>query len=99
MRLTLTQAQTIKDTVARIVGPSSRIWLFGSRVDDTLRGGDIDILVETNEIVPNRVKSLCKLKGSLIVALGDRKWDILLKDGRTQDAPVFAVARREGVLL
>jgi predicted nucleotidyltransferase len=99
MRLTTTQAQIIKDTVARVIGPSGRIWLFGSRADDTMRGGDIDLFVETDEIIPNRIKSLCKLEGSLVMAVGDRKLDILLKDGRTQEAHIFTVARREGVRL
>jgi len=99
MRLPPNQVQTIKGTVARLVGPASRVWLFGSRVDDSLRGGDIDLLVESDEVVPDRVRLLCKLEGALIMALGDRKLDILLKDARTPDAPVFQVARRQGVLL
>jgi predicted nucleotidyltransferase len=99
MRLHPNQAQTIKDTVARLVGPASRVWLFGSRVDDSLRGGDIDLFVETDDVVPNRVKTLCRIEGALVMALGDRKMDILLKDARTPEAPVFQVARRQGVLL
>ena len=99
MRLQPEQAKTIKDTVERLVGPSSRVWLFGSRVNEALRGGDIDLLVETDEIVPNRVKTLCKIEGALVMALGDRKLDVLLKDARTPDVPVFKVARRQGILL
>ena len=99
MRLQPEQAKTIKDTVERLVGPSSRVWLFGSRVNEALRGGDIDLLVETDEIVPNRVKTLCKIEGALVMALGDRKLDVLLKDARTPDVPVFEVARRQGILL
>jgi hypothetical protein len=50
-------------------------------------------------VFPNRAKILCRLYGALIYALGDRKLDILLKDGRTRDAPVFNIAKRNGVLL
>ena len=99
MRLQPEQVKTIKDTVERLVGPASRVWLFGSRVNEALRGGDIDLLVETDEIVPNRVKTLCKIEGALVMALGDRKLDVLLKDARTPDVPVFEVARRQGILL
>lgn len=99
MRLTPDQTQIIKGTIARLVGASSRVWLFGSRVHDELRGGDIDLLVESDEVIPNRVKALCMIEGALIMALGDRKLDILIKDARTPDAPVFQVARRTGVLL
>lgn len=47
MRLTAGQQKIIKSAVAHIVGADSRVWLFGSRADDTWRGGDIDLLVET----------------------------------------------------
>lgn len=99
MRLTQEQAQITKSTVARVLGAESRVWLFGSRVDDDLRGGDIDLLVETEAKFPNRAKVLCDLYGALIFALGDRKLDILLKDGRTADAPIFNIAKRTGVPL
>ena len=99
MRLTPDQAQITKSTVNRVLGAESRVWLFGSRVHDDLRGGDIDLLIETEATFPNRAKVLCNLYGALIFALGDRKLDVLLKDGRTADAPIFSIARRTGVLL
>jgi predicted nucleotidyltransferase len=99
MRLTLTQAQITKSTVDRVLGAPSRVWLFGSRADDGQRGGDIDLLVETDTALPNRADAICRLHGALVMALGDRKLDIVLKDARTMEAPIFEVARRTGVLL
>jgi predicted nucleotidyltransferase len=99
MRLTPSQEQIIKSTVDRVLEAESRVWLFGSRVDDESRGGDIDLLIETEAAFPNRAKMLCRLYGALIFALGDRKLDVLLKDARTRDAPIFSIAKRTGVLL
>lgn len=99
MRFTDAQQKITKSTVERVLGTVSRVWLFGSRVDDTLRGGDIDLLIETEAMLPNRAKALCQLHGALTFALGDRKLDILLKDARTEDAPIFDIAKRTGVLL
>ncbi|MDD2768288.1 MAG: nucleotidyltransferase domain-containing protein [Methylococcus sp.] len=99
MRLTSAQAQTIQNTVNRVLGVPNRVRLFGSRVDDTLSGGDIDLLIETEAVLPNRAEALCRLHGALIMAMGDRKMDILLKDARTAEAPIFEIARRTGVLL
>ncbi|PIX98222.1 MAG: hypothetical protein COZ24_01185 [Hydrogenophilales bacterium CG_4_10_14_3_um_filter_63_21] len=99
MRLTPEQVHIIKGTVARLAGPASRVWLFGSRVDDEERGGDIDLLVESDDVIPNRVSMLCKIEGALVMALGDRKLDILIKDARTPDAPIFQVAHRQGAML
>ena len=99
MRLTHSQIHIIKNTVARILGVPCKIWLFGSRADDGMRGGDIELLVEADVTLPNRAETICRLYGGLIMALGDRKLDIVLKDARTVDAPIFEIARRTGVLL
>jgi len=99
MRLTPSQEQITKSTIDRVLGTENRVWLFGSRVDDSLRGGDIDLLIETETTLPNRAQTLCRLHGALIYALGERKLDILLKDARTRDAPVFSIAKRTGVIL
>ena len=49
MRLTQQEQQVICDSINR-VDPEARILLFGSRVDDQARGGDIDILCLSNAI-------------------------------------------------
>jgi predicted nucleotidyltransferase len=82
-----------------VLGPQSKVWLFGSRVDDGRRGGDIDLLVETEAALPNRVDTICRLYGALIMALGDRKLDIVLKNTCDVDAPIFEIAKRSGILL
>lgn len=99
MRLTETQRAAIKTTVSNVIDPGSRVWLFGSRADDAKRGGDIDLLVETDKTLPDRVSALCRLEGSLVMTLGDRKIDIILKDARTMEAPIHRAAREHGVLL
>jgi predicted nucleotidyltransferase len=99
MRLTERQRQTIKSVVAEIVGSDSRVWLFGSRLDDNRKGGDIDLLIETDRVVPNRASTLCKLDGRLAMRLGDRKFDLLLKDAQSSDFPIHGLARAKGVRL
>ena len=47
MRLTPSQHSAIRTTATEIFGEDVIIWLFGSRVDDDKRGGDIDLLIET----------------------------------------------------
>jgi len=48
---------------------------------------------------PTVPKCFARLYGALIFALGDRKLDVLLKDARTRNAPIFDIAKRTGVLL
>lgn len=89
----------IKSAAQRVLGSPARVWLFGSRVDDAQKGGDIDLLVETDAALPNRAQAICKIYAAIIMALGERKVDVLLKDGQTSDAPIFQIARRTGVQL
>lgn len=50
MRLSETEIATIRTLVGARFGPDTRIWLFGSRLDDSARGGDIDLYVEPGEL-------------------------------------------------
>ena len=45
MRLTTDQIQAIRDAASSAFGEKTAVWLFGSRVDDSKKGGDIDVLV------------------------------------------------------
>jgi predicted nucleotidyltransferase len=99
MRLSPTQIHNIRQAAHQVLGEGASVRLFGSRVHDHLKGGDIDLLFETNNIIPNRADAICRLQGVLMWHFGDRKIDILLKDGRTPDAAIFDVARRTGIEL
>ena len=46
MRLTPDQAQAIRGRIRIHMGKQARIWLFGSRTDDSRLGGDVDLYVE-----------------------------------------------------
>jgi predicted nucleotidyltransferase len=48
MRLTKQQAQTITQTVSRLAGTGSSVYLFGSRLNDQAKGGDIDLFIESD---------------------------------------------------
>ena len=43
MRLTSLQIDAIRDGVAQLAGDAARVWLFGSRVHDDARGGDVEV--------------------------------------------------------
>lgn len=99
MRLTQEQRDAIKQTARQVLGEDARVTLFGSRADDSRRGGDIDLLFETSQRVAHRTQTLNALYVALVRRLGDRKLDILLQDAATPDAPVLRVARATGVQL
>ncbi len=55
--------------------PGSTVYLFGSRVDDNARGGDIDLMIITKESADKRI--LRKIKLEFINKYGWRKVDLV----------------------
>jgi len=46
MRISASEQTAIRQAVHEVAGADARVSVFGSRVDDALRGGDIDLFVE-----------------------------------------------------
>ena len=99
MRLDTTTQNIIKTEVANLIGADSIVRLFGSRVDDNQRGGDIDLLIESPVPIKNRVQAECRLAARLYIKLGGRKVDVLIKDSLTPIKPVHQQALQHGVIL
>ena len=74
MRISETTRQAIKSNVARLA-PEADCYLFGSRTNDTAKGGDIDILVITPEKLPSPLIS--SLRRLILNQIGEQKLDIV----------------------
>ena len=61
MRLTHSQTQVIVQSVRQHLGAQASVMLFGSRLDDTARGGDVDLLVESTTPATLRQRALLVL--------------------------------------
>lgn len=73
---------------------NARVYLFGSRVDDTKRGGDIDLLLMSDRITTDTKRAI---KIRLYEALGEQKIDIIVA---TDDSdPFVQLALGSGVEL
>lgn len=97
MRLSQDARAVIRQTTAELFGDKAKVSLFGSRTDDRLKGGDIDLLVELPERqIDARRKSLT-LVARLQQILGDQPIDVLVVDPDTPKQPIHEVARRSGV--
>ena len=49
MRLSPTQIDCIVSTAQSVLGPKAMVWLYGSRLDDQRKGGDVDLLIESTQ--------------------------------------------------
>ncbi len=87
MRLELHNINIIKQSALRCFGSDVRIYLFGSRINDNMKGGDIDLLIKTKTdkmTFHNKVVFLAELKKKL----GDQKIDLVF-DKETTDNQFF----------
>lgn len=93
MRLKDSEIRAIKEII-RSFDNSAKVYLFGSRVYDNKRGGDIDLLILSNKL-RNIDKSCIRIK--LFDKLGEQKIDIII--AKDLSSSFTRIAIREGILL
>lgn len=96
MRLTDYQTQVIRQ-LARRMGGSVRV--FGSRLDDTAHGGDLDLMLELSEPVDNPALMAAQMSAQVSRAMHGRKVDVLLSAPNLMHLPIHDIAFKEGRLL
>lgn len=96
MRLTSDQIKTIHQVISRIAGDTVDTYIFGSRLKDQVRGGDVDILVELDQQL-GRIEQ-AKMKMELEQRLG-LPVDLLVCSRKTKPTPFQLIARAHAVRL
>lgn len=81
MRLSQAEIHLLKSVLADL-SAEAKLYLFGSRVDDAKRGGDIDLLVISDQL---QLKDLRPLRIRFFEQFGEQKMDIVLDDGSLQN--------------
>ncbi len=97
MRLSTDQIQSIRYAATTTFGDDAEVWLFGSRVDDAKKGGDIDLLVRPSftAVEQTFVKKI-KMLTLLERLLGERKIDLVIEQAR-DTRPIVTVAHTTGI--
>ena len=95
MRLTPDQTQAIRQRSHRHIGEHARTCIFGLRVDDSHRGGDVDLYVEP-ATAPNLTAPL-RCRREWANALDLNVGFIVPQPGR--DLPSYRIAKCSGLPL
>ncbi len=90
MRLTTEQINTIVTTCRAVAGASALVWLYGSRLDDTRHGGDIDLLIEPEERVNLLLRARIKTRLEQTLSL---PVDVMVKNPDTPENPFHSIVR------
>jgi len=96
MRLSEFQINSIKEIAKEIFG-DVRVILFGSRVDDNLKGGDIDLYLILNQQPHflDKPKFLSKLKRKI----GEQKIDVVIDYPERKKNLIDKEALKKGIEL
>lgn len=99
MRLTPAQIAAIRDAVAEVAGRGATVRLFGSRLDDAAKGGDVDLLVDVPHPVEAPAPMAARIAGRISRAMAGRKVDVVISAPNLMRLPIHEAAFSEGVLL
>jgi len=97
MRITEKQREEIRKAVQEIAGNEASVILFGSRVDDHKKGGDVDLLVELPCVVGNPAWLAARLSARISRLMNGRSVDVLMSARNLRDLPIHEHARHSGV--
>jgi len=97
MRLRVEEKEKIVQCAKDIFGNEIKLYLFGSRVDDNKKGGDIDLFLESEEAVD--MQTQIKFLTATYKNITQRKIDLLIKTPLSKELPIYSTAKNEGVLL
>lgn len=102
MRLSAVERRAVESASREALPPGTRVLLFGSRLDDSRRGGDIDLLVEqpgplsADDTVGRRTRFTARLYR----LLEERRIDVVMaQQGRSDGRAVVKAARQQGIEL
>jgi predicted nucleotidyltransferase len=99
MRLQATEMISIKACAERHFGPYCVVRIFGSRVDDARRGGDIDIHVTAPDDEAAGLARRIAYIAELETLIGEREVDVVVEGPSRKNGYIDQVARDTGVAL
>jgi len=99
MRLTNQQIQLISHVAHQVAGNECQVRIFGSRLDDAKRGGDVDILLELPDAVDNPALIAASVSARVSRAMYGRKVDVLISAPNLMRFPIHDIAFKEGQLI
>jgi hypothetical protein len=98
MRLDQEKIPLLARAVPESFGVKATVRLFDSRTDDSKRGGDMDLYIETDldrDIVARRSALLVRLAD----IFGDQKIDVAVRPRSRLPDPLHVIAVESGILL
>lgn len=95
MRLTADEITAIREAILQ-GDPKAEVYLYGSRVDDMARGGDVDLLVVSDTL---GFRDILRLRTGILDRIGWQQLDLVVRRRDQLDEPLAAMAQETGIKL
>lgn len=97
MRITAEEKEQFITLSKLHFGKAVHCYLFGSRVDDNKKGGDIDLYIESDN--PVEIQQKLDFLVDVEKKITSRKIDLIVKTPSSKDRDIFLTAKETGILL
>ena len=99
MRLPPNYQKIITELAKEVFGANVSVLLFGSRLDDAAKGGDIDLLIKLKNPIDGKAVLAARYNALLQMQLGLQKFDVIVIDPSTVLQPIHKQALSKGIPL
>ncbi|MBB71248.1 MAG: DNA polymerase subunit beta [Legionellales bacterium] len=101
MRISSDEKKAFSDVILKYVIPPAELRLFGSRADDSAKGGDIDLLliVESDAIRSTIAFNKADILSEIKTIIGDQKIDLVITTREKMQSDAFLQSVYPGSVL
>ena len=96
MRLTEKDRAIIRQVTSEVTQGLGRAFILGSRLNDSAKGGDWDILIRLETPVEDPALLMARIAGGIYWHCQGRKVDVILVAPNLTCKPIHEVAKAEG---
>jgi len=89
MRIRDKDNEVIKELAKKYFGSDTHVYLFGSRVSETQKGGDIDLFITNQDTSRLTLMAKIEFLAELKSIIGDQKIDVVLDTEATRSKENF----------
>jgi predicted nucleotidyltransferase len=80
-------------------GKDTQVFLFGSRIQDEKRGGDIDLFISNSNGEQLKIRTKINFMTDLVLRIGEQKIDVILDSPAIKNSAFYQTIKQTGILL
>jgi hypothetical protein len=99
MRLSEFEIESIKSLAGYHFGTDVQVFLFGSRTNNQMRGGDIDLFVRNPNGKHLKIRTKMNFIADLLFRIGEQSIDVVLENPSTKNSVFIKTINQTGIQL